>query len=255
MCACQTTGPFATPRIKTFNSSGLIGAFSHPTDGMFTVSTQAVGGSVDLSVKDSQQRPVLSVSGPVAWGPSPDGKFFAVVFSLVGTNAGAPMTVHRVAKGPATWQSILSTEVWPDGRWGFSGDGSQIIITRLQNMPVQFSLEAHNLRAPNPTTAVLRLNELNVTGATVTVSPCGDRLMYFRWLQMSPLTGQGDFYARSSFGVMQNLAVTDWDGGSNTMPTAASIMGTGMNNFQVQLNGLTSRSTGQHTIASLQCMP
>jgi hypothetical protein len=137
--------------------------------------------------------------------------------------------------------------------WGFSGDGSMFIITRYQNAPVQFSLQAYNLLASSPNSAVLNISETNVYAPAVTVSPCGDRLMYVRWTQMSPLAGQGTFYKRTSFPT-KTIVESYWDGVSQTTPTAIINGGPLPNPFLVQLNGLKLYS-GDASFASLQCTP
>jgi len=196
---------------------------------------------------------VLSLTGPSAWGISPDGSFFAVAMPPTSTNSGAPVMVYPVRRGPQKWPAVINTAAWPDGRWGFSADATQFIVTRLQNSPIQFSIEAFNLKASSPGSAVLRLSETNVSGPTVTTSPCGDRLMYFRWTQPSPLQGQADFFARSSY-PSTNRVITNWDGVAPTTPTASAAAGTVANDFQVLLQGLTTPS-GQRAIPSLQCNP
>ncbi|MBM4186894.1 MAG: hypothetical protein FJ206_06210 [Gemmatimonadetes bacterium] len=249
-CFCTATGPFA-PAAPGPISGGLQGFFNHPVDGRFTVTAQLVSGLSELTVTDAQGRVALSVSGAVAWGVSPNSRYFAVVNSPVGTNAGSPLTAYRVARGSSGFRSIMSSEVWPDGRWGFSPDGSQLLIERLQNAPVSYSLTAHNLLAANPMTAVLHTQELSVFGPNVTISPCGDRLMYNRWTQLNPQQGQLGFYARKDY-PMTSSVVADWDGSSATM-SAAIEAGTTLNTFLVRLTGARLRSNGQTTFTSRQC--
>jgi len=211
-------------------TGGLQGSFMHPTDGTFTVSVQLVSGQPDLSVTDGQGRGVLNVSGAVAWGLSPDRRFFGVVNSPVGTNVGSPLTLYRVARSPTGMRTVVSGEVWPDGRWGFSPDGSHLLIQRFEQAPIRYSLESYNLFAANPTIAVLRTQESSVFGPEVTMSPCGDRVMYGRWVQLNPRQGQLILYARKDFPSMQSV-IADWDGGASGM-SAKVEAGSTMNSYR-----------------------
>ncbi len=249
-CFCTAVGPFAAPVLGQM-TGGPQGTFMHPTDGAFTVTAHLVSGQPNLSITDAQGRSVLSVSGSAAWGPSPGGRFFAVVGSPIGTNAGSPLTIYRVAKSPTGFKTVVSSSVWPDGRWGFSADGSIALIERLENAPTRYSLDAHNLLAGNPTLAVVRKQELSVFQPGVTMSPCGDRLMYSRWVQLNPQQGQADFYARKDLPSLQQTLFADWDGTAPTM-SAKVEAGATMNSFLVKLTGARLRS-GQTSFASRQC--
>ncbi|MFN0181681.1 MAG: hypothetical protein ACKVZ0_22965 [Gemmatimonadales bacterium] len=249
-CFCTATGPFAPAAIGPI-SGGLQGTFNHPTDGQFTVTPQLVGNQPNLSVTDAQGGGVLSVADAVAWGLSPGNRFFVVVNSLVGPNAGSPLTLYRVARRPTGFRSVVSTDVWPDGKWGFSPDGSQLLIERFEQAPIRYSLTSHNLLAANPITAVLRTQESSVFGPSVTMSPCGDRLLYHRWTQLNPRQGQLDFYARKDFPALQSV-IADWDGMASGM-SAQVEAGTTMNSFVVRLFGAQLRSNGQTTFPSRQC--
>jgi hypothetical protein len=249
-CFCTSTGPFA-PAVAGPITGGLQGVFVHPTDGAFTVAVQLVSGVPDLSVTDAQGRGVLNVTGAAAWGLSPGGQFFAVVGSPVGTNAGSPITVYRVARSPTGLRPVVSSSIWPDGRWGFSPDGSVLLIERFENAPVRYSLESYNLLAANPTTAVLRTQESSVFGPSAMMSPCGDRVMYSRWVQLNPRQGQLDFYARKDFPSLQSV-LADWDGAAATM-SATVEAGSAMNTFVVKLAGARLRSNGQTSFPSRQC--
>jgi hypothetical protein len=254
-CACAAIGPFAAPHLRTITGGGPSGTFTHPTDGTFTVTAQSVGGSVMLDIKDQANRPVLSAGNPAAWGISPDGRWFVVVSAPQSANTGAPLSVHRVKPGPGTFPLVVSTVAFPDGWWGFSAQGAMFVVSRFQQSPNQFSLEAFNLWAATPGSAALRLNEVNVYQPSVTVSPCGDRLMYFRWTQLSPQAGEAAFYRRTGFPGSGSMVLTDWDHATSGTPAAGIAAGPGSNNFLVQLNGLKVRSTGQTTFPSLQCNP
>ncbi|MGE0552104.1 MAG: hypothetical protein AB7R55_01615 [Gemmatimonadales bacterium] len=253
VCGCGATGPFTAPQINSITGNGPTGTFAHPTEGAFTVTAQLVSGSVMLDVRDSGNRVVLSVGNPAAWGISHDGRHFAVVVLPPSANTGAPIVVHRVKRGPGTWPAIVNTQAYADGWWGFST--SMFIVSRFQQGPNQFSLEAFNLGAANPNSAALQRTEVNVYAPTVTVSPCGDRLMYFRWVTLSPPVGEADFFRRTSFPSAQPIVVTDWDTVTRGTPSAAIVAGGGTNSFLVQLQGLQVRGTGQTSFPSLQCTP
>ncbi|MGE0551860.1 MAG: hypothetical protein AB7R55_00390 [Gemmatimonadales bacterium] len=249
-CACASTGPFSAAAPGSI-SGGLQGSFIHPTDGGFTVAVQSLSGAPHLSMTNAQGQSVLDLTGVVAWGPSPDGRFFAVVASPAGTNAGSPITVYRVARSTTPLRSVVSSQIWPDGRWGWSPDGSVLLIERFENAPVRYSLESYNLLAANPTLAVLRTQELSAFGPSVTMSPCGDRLMYSRWLQLNPRQGQLDFFARKDFPSSLSV-IADWDGAAGAM-SASVVAGTGTNVYLVRLAGARLRSNGQTTFPSRQC--
>jgi hypothetical protein len=252
-CGCTKTGPFAAPEFKKITGAGLQGSFTHPTDGTFTVTAQSLYGRVMLDVRDSQNQSVLSVDNPPAWGLSPDSRYFVVVATPASTNAGAAVSVYRVARGPAKWPQIIGTMAYGDGQWGFSPEGLIFIVTRYQNTK-QFSLEAYNLSSSTPASGALQLQEL-VYGPTVTVSPCGDRLMYARWTQLpsqvSSQEGGANFYRRSSFG--STPVRTLWDHVAQTM--SASITGTAASGFLVQLEGLKTEGSSQTSFPSTQCSP
>ena len=194
------------------------------------------------------------VTRVAAWGTSGNGGYFFLALKPASLNTGSDVAVYPVKAGPQKWKSIVSTNAMADGLWGFSGDGSMFIITRYQNAPIQFTLQAYNLLASTPNSAVLNVSETNVFAPTVTVSPCGDRLLYVRWTQMSPLVGQGTFFRRTSF-PSQTMVDTYWDGVSQTTPSASINGGPVPNPFLVQLNGLKVRPSGTTTFSSLQCTP
>ena len=162
----------------------------------------------------------------------------------------APATVYRVAKG--LFQSLVPTEVWPDGKWAFSPDSSLFVVTRQQQAPAAYSFEVYNLTAPNPLAAVHRVNEVNSFGNLIAISPCGDRFMYFRWTQLSPQAGQADFYARKDLGRSHTPLVADTPAAAVAPPTANVEAGTAANTFNVKLSGATLRS-GATAFPSLQC--
>ena len=245
-CGCTKTGPFAAPQFKKITGAGLQGTFTHPTDGVFTVSAQSVYGRVMLDVKDDKNQSVLSADNPPAWGLSPDSRYFVVVATPQG--AGAPVSVFKVARGPATWPQVISTTAYGDGQWGFSPEGLMFIVTRYENTPHQFSIDAFDLGSTTPSSGALHFQEI-VFGPTVTVSSCGDRLMYSRWTQLSPQQGGASFYRRTSFGLtpVQSL----WDNVVQTM--SASITGTASAGFVVELQGSTVN--GKTSFPSTQCSP
>lgn len=252
-CACTLTGPFGAPGANTIDAGGSTASFAEPTIGTFRIQVQGVYGNyTTLDIFDSMNRSVLSVANPAAWSPSPGGKHFAVAFKPASTNSGASMSIHRVAPGPNKWPQLFSTTVYADGRWGFSPDGTLFVVTRLQNNPIQFSIQAYNLKASSPGSAILNLGESNVSNPVVTTSPCGDRLMYFRWTQPNPFIGQSDFHWRNNFGKTLSPIITDATG--TTTPSASIIAG-GSTGYLVQLNGAKVRSNGQTTFASNQCTP
>lgn len=251
-CACRSTGAFTAPSWKTITNRGASGSFAHPSDGTFTVTASATSnlGLVDLAVTHSGG--VVGVSRPAAaWGTSPDNRFFVVVGSPQ-TNGGAPLTLYRV-QGGKVFPTVVSTEVWPDGKWGFSSDASMLIVTREQQAPARFELEAFNLRASNPTVAVLRYDETGNTGNVVTTSPCGDRLMHFRWTQLAnPVTGQAVIHARKEFGVSAPSRLTA-DATGTTTPTASVEAASATIPFAVRLTNARLTTNGQTTFPSLQC--
>ena len=104
---------------------------------------------------------------------------------------------------------------------------------------------------------MLNVSEPNVYGPTVTTSPCGDRLMYFRWAQLppQPQVGEAEFYRRTTFGGTLARLLTDWDNVASTTPMADVVAGTGSSSFMVALSGLKLRSGGQTSFTSLQCSP
>jgi len=252
-CACTSTAAFAAPAFKQIGATGPTGTFSSPA-GTFTITANSPSGVPAIQITDAQNRIVLDEAGVAAWGTSGDGGYFFLALKPASLNTASAVAVYPVKTGPQRWKSIVSTNAMPDGLWGFSGDGSMFIITRYQNAPTQFTLQAYNLLASAPNSAVLNVSETNVFAPTVTVSPCGDRLMYVRWTQMSPLAGQGTFFRRTSF-PSQTIVDTYWDGVSQTTPTAIINGGPLPNPFLVQLNGLKVRPSGATTFPSLQCTP
>ncbi|MCC7414390.1 MAG: hypothetical protein IT495_22435 [Gammaproteobacteria bacterium] len=255
-CACTRTGSFSSPALRTVDEDGLTGSFTHPTAGSFTIDARSVAASVTLTVTDAQNRVVLSESRPAGWALSPDNRYFAVVNPPQSRDTAAPIRVFRVAAGPSQWSPIINTTVDADGRWAFSAGSKIFLITRLQNSTVRFSFQAYNLEAPNPNAAMVQDSEADVRGATITTSPCDDRLMYFRWTQTrGPLEGSADFYDRVSFGPRAEKISTSWDHASQSTPTASIVAEEGSTPFMVALNGLEIRGGGGTTFPSLQCAP
>jgi hypothetical protein len=149
---------------------------------------------------------------------------------------------------------VIRTSVDADGRWAFSAGSKIFLVTRLQNSPIRFSFRAHNLEAPDPNAAMVQDSEADVRGTSVTTSPCDDRLMYFRWIQPTPLEGSADFYDRVSFGPRAGKTIASWDHESQSTPTASIVAGEGSTPFLVALNGLELGGGGT-TFPSLQCTP
>jgi hypothetical protein len=255
-CACTKTGKFANASLTTIDAKGLVAPFTSNGE-TYTIQTRSLGSNNNqVDITDSKGNSVLSQgSGASAWGRSPDDKYFTVVTKSSSLNTSATVDLYRIAPGPGKWTKVLGTMAYADGLWGFSPGSKMFIVTRFQNGPKQFSVEAYNLESSNPANAKLDDGDTNVSAATVTVSPCEDRLLYFRWTQLNPLQGQGTFYRRTVFPT-KTVVTTQWDGQSQTLPTAEIIDGGSppANNFLVQLNGLMT-SSGQHTIPSLQCNP
>ncbi len=110
---------------------------------------------------------------------------------------------------------------------------------------------AYHLDAANPQTAVLVIDDVGTAGPVLSVSPCGDRLPYFRRAASTPAVAEGRFYSRKAFGGLERPLVTDWDGQA-LGPLARTDPGPGMNNFRVTLMGLTTR-TGQSSFAGRRC--
>jgi hypothetical protein len=249
-CACKNTGAFAAATSNTISAQGVKGRFDSPNGGPFTVMATATANLavVDLAVTDSRGATVLSLSSAAGWGTSPDNRFFAVVNTPL-PNAGAPIMVYAIGSGHFT--PMMSSEVWPDGTWGFSPDSSILVIQRQQQAPNTYSLEAHNLRAASPGSAVYRVTELS-TGHVVTFSPCGNEMMHFRWTQGSPVAGQADFIARSEFGGSASPSVPVADALGTTTPSAVVEAGSAANTFNVRLIDARLRN-GQSTFPSLQC--
>jgi hypothetical protein len=258
-CACSKTGPFAAPAFTKITGGSLQAPFtqqfSSKSAGTFTVSAASVASSVMLDVKDDKGQSVFSVNDPAAWGRSADGQYFLVAATPASSNAGSAVSVYRVARGPAHWPVLIGTTVYGDGQWGFSPEGSMFIVTRFQNAPIQFSLEAYNLGASTPSSAVLHQSDLDVFAPTVTISPCGDRLLYFYWDQLQPTSGTGTFYQRTSFGSTPATKLTEWDHVTAVIPTASLSAGTTSSGFEVQLKGLVVKGTTQTSFPSLQCTP
>ena len=166
-------------------------------------------------------------------------------------NTGVDVRVFLVRQGPQKWNPALNVDVWPDGYWGFSSENSRFLVMRSQNP--QSSFQAFNLRASNPRSAMVQ-GTANIAGAQVTTSPCGDRLLHAKWTQLSPTTGQGDFYTRSTYGTGQLPLTTHWDGMAPVTPSASAVAGPSPNTFLIQPNGLQT-ANGQTTIPSSQCLP
>ncbi len=248
-CACATTGPFTAPAFNLLTAKGLSTTFTSPA-GTFRIDARSLNGNNLLDVFDSSNRSVLSETNPAGWGLSPNGTYFVVTMPSVSTNTGANVRVFLVRQGPQRWSPALDIDVWPNGYWGFSGDNSQFLVMQSQ---ATFSFQAFNLRASNPRSAMVQ-GTGNLAGAQVTVSPCGDRLLYARWTQLSPLAGQGEFYTRSTYGSGQLPLTTFWDGMAQVTPTASAVAGPSPNTFLIQLNGLKT-AAGQTTIPSAQCSP
>ncbi len=260
-CACAATGPFTVANMRGgILGPGSTGTFAHPTAGTFTVTAQALGTSgmdpAALDIVDSQGQVVLSEGRVAAWEPSPDHRFFVVVYPPTSTNSGSFVSVFLVQRGPARWPRIIDATAWPDGYWGFGGAGMIFAIARSQYPGTNFSFEAYNLYAPSPATAVLRVSETNVTPGQspqpLMFSPCGDRMMYLRYFAPS---GQADFYRRTSFGTTQTPVITDYDASVPGLPGGTVIQAGWGNNFLVVLGSLRVRSTGQTNFPSLQCTP
>jgi len=248
-CACTETGGFVPPAWKTVTGNGPTGAFG----GFFVTATPTSNPSVvDIAVRKNGAV-VLSTTG-AAWGGSSDVKSFAVVGAPIGANAGSPITVYRISG--TSFSSIISSEVWPDGKWGFSPDGAAFVITRSQQAPSRFSYDAWNLRAANPTTAVQRSSDQGSSGNVILWSPCDDRMMYFRWTQLSPAQGQADFLARRDFGTSNITSTTVLaDTTSTALPTASIEKAPSpANTFNVKLANAQLRNGGGASFSSLQCL-
>ena len=268
-CACGLTYYFMPGAMNRIDGYGTVTSFGLSGVTTFTLTASTVSGLVNIEIVDAQNNTVLSVANVSDWALSPDTHFFVVVMKPSSLNAGSDLVVYRMQAGPGTWPAIINTQAWPDGWWGFSMDGytfdlmyrpggkstTMFAVMRQQQNPFQFSAEVYNLQAPTPGAAVLRINETNVYGGTLTYSPCGDRFAYFRWLQLSPLVGQMDFYRRTSLGAAQTPLIADWDGTTSTVPTAQTIAGYTTNDYLVQLQYAKVRSTGATTFNSLQCTP
>ena len=208
------------------------------------------GNFTQLDITDPRGQSSLSIANPSAWGLSPGNQFFALALPPASMNGPASIAVYRVGLG--RWPSVINTSAYADGTWGFSAEGTMFIITRLQNQPIQYSVEAYNLLSTTPSSGALRISETNIFGPAVGTSPCGDRLMYSRWLSLQPAqNAQGDFFRRTAFS--QSPVVTDWDGISNYL--SASIGPGGPTGYLVLLNGLKNRSNGKSQFPSLQCTP
>jgi hypothetical protein len=249
-CACTMTGPFTAPVFKLLTTSDLRTTFSSPA-GTFRVQAQSLNGNNLLDVLDASGRSLFSETNPAGWGISPNGTYFVVTMPPVSSNSGANVRVFLVRQGPQKWNPVLDIDAWPSGYWGFSGENSQFLVMRSQN--TQFSFQAFNLRASNPRSAMVQ-GTGNTAGSQVTTSPCGDRLLYAQWTQLSPLSGQGDFHTRSTYGSGQLPLTTHWDGVAQVTPTASAVAGPSPNTFMVLLNGLKTAG-GQNTIPSAQCTP
>ncbi|MFN0179055.1 MAG: hypothetical protein ACKVZ0_09660 [Gemmatimonadales bacterium] len=249
-CACTATGPFTAPMFNLLTAKTLSTTFTSPV-GVFRIDARSLNGNNMLDVFDSNNRSLFSETNPAGWGLSPSGAYFVVAMPPLSANTGANVRVFLVRPGPQKWNAALDIDVWPNGYWGFSGQNSQFIV--IQSQASQFSFQAYNLRASNPRSAMVQ-GTSNVAGSQVTVSPCGDRLLYAQWTQLSPLNGQGDFYTRSTYGSGQLPLITHWDGMAPVTPTASAVAGPSPNTFLVQLNGLKTAG-GQTTIPSAQCSP
>ena len=181
-CHCAKTGAFASPQQHSISATSPTGDFKNAL-GTFTIRTTPAGSAAQLAITGPTGASVFSPPPAVAWGLSPDNLYFVVVGPLVGTNAGAPLQVFRVALTPFT--QVVNTMVWPDGYWGFSPDGSQFIVARGKNVQsgnstkLDFSFEDHNLVGPNPNVAKRSLTESGVFAPSLAFSPCGNLLMYF----------------------------------------------------------------------------
>lgn len=249
-CACRTTGPFTAPVFSPLAAKTSSTTFSSPA-GTFRIEAQSLNGNNMLDVFDSRNRSVFSEVNPAGWGMSPQGTYFVVTMPSSSAGTGANVRVFLVRNGPQQWTPALDIDVWPTGSWGFGGDNSQFVV--MQTPGGQFMFQAFNLRASNPRSAMAH-GTGNLAGSQVTVSPCGDRLLFSRWIRLSPPNAQGDFYARSSYGSGQLPVITTWDGVAQVTPTASAVAGPSPNTFLVQLHGLKTPQ-GQTTIPSLQCSP
>jgi hypothetical protein len=255
-CACTRTGAFRSPSLRTVDADGLQGGFSHPTAGSFTVDARSVAASVMLNVTDSQNRVVLSVDKPAGWGLSPDNRYFAVSGTPQSTNGPSSLVVYRVAAGPGIWGGVISTQIDADGRWAFSAGGKMFLVTRIQNAPPRFSFRAYNLEARDPNAAMVQASENGVSGASLTTSPCDDRLMYFRWRRTNTsLDGYATFYDRVAFTPNASGTNTTWDRESQSTPTASIVTGASGSPFDVLLDGLTLDGGTATSFPSLQCAP
>jgi hypothetical protein len=268
-CSCTLTGQFKDPGLG-FIKPGLnnnAGTFIHPALGVFSVHAQTLSGynpPVQLDVSDPQGQSVLSEGNVANWSLSPDNRYFVVVWPPLSSNSGSLLAVYLVQLGPSKWPKIIDATAWPDGLWGFGPASSSVfVITRFQlSTTHQFAFQAFNLLAPTPQTARIDVAETNVTVGTewpVKVSPCGDRIMYFRYSALTFTNGQADFYRRSLFGTAQTPVIADYDDSVPTIylgPSAWTVQlpSTGYT-FAVQLGLLRERSTHQTSFPSAQCGP
>lgn len=256
-CACMATGGFSAPQQNSISASGPTGSFTN-SFGTFELTATPSGATATLDIvfdKTATIKPhVFDTSGAVAWGLSPDNLYFVVVSKLTSTNAGAPIAVYRVSTSQFG-ASVLSDVAWPDGFWGFNSNSTQFVISRGTNNPLtgatHFGFTAYDLLASNPRTAKVSVDELH-PNLSITLSPCGDLLMYFRWVQLSPASGQSNFYSRGIYPMNQSVvATTSCSGNSMSCPapSAATATKAGPLDFVVNLTGAKT-SSGQTSFST-----
>lgn len=247
-CGCNLTGNFNEPEVVLAKPSG------DSPDGSSRVSTYSISGTPYLKLtRLSDNRVIVDTNNPLAWGFSPNSKYFVVATRPSGLNSNQLyLSIYDIDNARVSLSSILVTYStapgWPSSKmqtigtagWGFSQNGKAFLLA------YKTGATTYNLNLYDSTTGS---NKLSLSRSDVAAfwqfSPCSDLLMFVTQAGSNPGTTDYVYFYYTSSGQIYKQLNLNPSGGS----PSAKVAKVG-NNFEIQLTGMS-----QTSIPSPQCSP
>ena len=238
-CFCQTTGPFQDPSVA--NPVGITSP-----DGSTQVTLTAVSGTPVLDLTRGSTPIVSGLFNPLAWGWSPDSKYFVVANRPASLNPDQiDLLVYNTLTGnlvnnlnPLTI-TCLTPGVASDGGgeqssgcagWGFSPDGQSFVVSYLTGATT------YKLQLYSTVSGAIAIDlDRSDASAFWQFSPCGDLFMLATDSGVFFYYSAGSLYQTESLNLVTNQILS---------ATAAQVGSA----FVIDLTGMSDTS-----ISSPQC--
>lgn len=247
-CGCTLTGNFNEPEVVPAKPSG------DSPDGSSRVSTYSISGTPYLKLtRLSDNRAIVDTNNPLAYGFSPNSKYFVLATRPPGLNTNQLyLSVYDIDNAKVAIPSFLVTYStapgWTSSKmqtigtagWGFSQNGKAFLLA------YKTGATTYNLNLYDSTTGS---NKLSLSRSDVAAfwqfSPCGDLLMFVTQAGSNPSTADYVYFYYTSSGQIYKQLNLNPPSGS----PSAKVAKVG-NNFEIQLTGMS-----QTSMLSPQCSP